>query len=226
MPRRKVLDISRNRKKIQYLKRRMSKWTYSNPCKFPWRTTKSKFHALMAEILLQRTRAEQVIPVYKDFIKVFPSAKALSDVSLKSISKLILPLGLSWRAQKIMKLGSVLWKNYRGRVPSDLSELLELPGVGPYAASAFLSFHSGKRAVLIDSNTVRLYGRFFGFDVHPETRRDLQLKDLVEKLTPYKGFKTFNYSVLDLGRNICKFRPNCCDCPLFRKCSYYQKEKK
>lgn len=211
---------------IRYLKHRMVHWVYSNTHRYPWRTTKSKFHALIAEILLQRTRAEQVIPIYKKFVKTFPSTKTLAYSSFKKISQIIAPLGLRWRAWKIKELGTVLYKKYKGTVPAEIDELLSLPSIGPYAASAFLSFHRSKRGLLIDSNTVRVYGRFFGFEVHAETRREKGLAKLVETLTPRHRCKRFNYSVLDLGRNVCQQRPLCSICPISPRCHYYKKEKK
>ena len=104
-----------------------------------------------------------------------------------------------------------------GRVPDDYRTLTEVPGVGPYAAAAYLSLHTGKRAPIIDSNVVRLYGRFFGFDTGPETRRNKALIQLAERITPKRKFKEFNYALIDLTRAICGPRPDHDICPLYRR---------
>jgi A/G-specific adenine glycosylase len=98
--------------------------------------------------------------------------------------------------------------------------LLSLPGVGPYAASAYLSFHCGKRAAIIDGNIVRLYGRVFGLSVHAETRRTKEFIALAESMTPPRAFRAYNYAVLDFTRAVCRPKPNCEGCPLRDLCAY------
>ncbi|MBQ2644295.1 hypothetical protein IJG14_01815 [bacterium] len=105
-------------------------------------------------------------------------------------------------------------------VPESKEELIKLPGVGEYVASAYLSLHQNKRAVIIDSNVVRLYGRFFGFETDGETRRKKWFIDLANKLTPKRNFYLYNYSLLDFPRNICTQKPNCTKCILKLKCIY------
>ena len=220
MSARRVESIKIDNKTINYLKRKIGAWNYSGGKQYPWREAQSEFHALIAEILLQRTKAEQVIPVYRAFIKTFPSIKELSRSSAGRIKEIILPLGLSWRSKKLKELGRVLYTENKGNIPGDYETLLKLPGVGPYSAAAFLSLHNNRPATIIDSNIIRLYGRFFGFKTDAEIRRNKHLINLLERITPRKESKKFNYSLLDLSRSICKLRPVCCSCPLSNKCRY------
>ena len=225
MPQRKRSEIKSSYGTIKYFTQKILNWTYQNPHKYPWRSTRIKFYALIAEILLQRTKAEQVIPIYKKFIKVYPSPDKLSASPLLRIKTIIAPLGLRWRARKIKELACVLVNRYNGKIPLHLNELMALPGVGPYAASAYISLHHNKRALLIDSNIVRLYGRFFGFKSHAETRRKKALMNLIDLITPQYNCRQFNYAVLDLGRNICRSKPLCPICPVYIKCYYYNHRK-
>ena len=225
MPERKQSEIKSSYGTIKYFKHKILRWKYKNPYRYPWRSTKVKFHALIAEILLQRTKAEQVIPIYRMFIRVYPSPKKLLAGSLARIKAIITPLGLQWRARKIKDLARALVNRYGGKVPLCLDELMSLPGVGPYAASAYLSLHHNKRALLIDSNIVRLYGRFFGFNTHAETRRERALMNLIDLITPHNNCRQFNYAVLDLGRNICRPKPLCPVCPVSLRCYYYNHRK-
>lgn len=173
----------------------------------------------MAEVLLQRTRAEQVVPVYLNFIRVFPNPASLAQTSIPDIEKVIAPLGLRWRARFLNELGKELVVD--GSVPADLASLRKLPGVGPYAAAAYLSFHVGRRVPIVDSNVVRLYGRFFGFRTGPETRRERQLLDLADSVTPKRAFKRFNYAIIDFTRAICRPKPLHDICPLAKRCAFY-----
>lgn len=209
------------REAVDYLRRSILALSRRNPHVFPWRDCPNPFHALVAEILLQRTRAEQVVPVYLRFIEKFPNPADLARANISDIESVIGSLGLRWRAKFLNELGTRLL-NSSGTIPATLEQLLDLPGVGMYAASAFLSLHMGKRVPIVDSNIVRLYGRFFGFDTGPESRRNSQLLALADIITPIRAFKTFNYALLDFTREVCKPKPAHVSCPIRRRCVFYK----
>ena len=50
--------------------------------------------------------------------------------------------------------------------------LLELPGIGPYTASAWRSLHRGKRAILVDPNVIRWLCRVIGKEYDQSFRRE------------------------------------------------------
>lgn len=197
-------------------------WGRKNYQNFPWRSAEQTWHGLMAEVLLQRTRAKNVVPVYLEFIGRFKSPSDLADASLTEIENLIYPLGLKWRAPLIQKLGMELVSR-QGIVPDNPDELLSLPAVGPYATSAWLSFHGNKRAVIIDTNVVRLICRLVGTTMDGETRRKKWLIQAADLLTPQKAWKDYNYAVLDFTMQICTKIPKCPVCPLLKYCSFGQR---
>lgn len=200
---------------VVWIRRRLLKWSKSNYADFPWRHTRNKWHALSAEIMLQRTRAEQVVPVYLNFIQKYPSASVfLADNSVK----LFKSLGLFWRDNQFKRLAEKL---IHGHIPEDRQELKELPAVGSYVAAAFRSLHLNLRDTIIDSNVVRLYGRFFGFNTHGETRRAKWFIELAENVTPNKQFRSFNYALIDFTRAICRSKPECNSCLLNKRCKFF-----
>ncbi len=198
-------------------------WGKENYSNFPWRSTENAFHGLLAEVLLQRTRAEQVIPVYLSFAKRFPTVK---DTIGKDaiINDLLKPLGLKWRAQKVVELMYAL-KLLDEKVPESMAGLLELPGVGNYAASAFITFHTNSRALIIDSNTVRLWCRVFNLPKEGEVRRKKWFNDLVDEITPIENHRAFNYAVLDHSKALCKKTPSCSKCPIGGSCHFHMKQR-
>ncbi len=172
-------------------------------------------------MMLQRTRANNVVPVYLNFFRSYPSYRKLSKTTVSKIEKILYPLGLKWRAVFYKKLGRYLVE-VNGRIPRDLAKLKLLPGVGDYVASAWLSLHGGKRAIIIDSNVVRWLCRMVGVEMTGETRRQSWLRELVEMLTPEKDCKQYNYAVLDFSMTICKKNPICEICEFNKKelCAY------
>ena len=175
--------------------------------------------SLAAEMLLQRTRAQQVVPVYEEFARRYSAPQLLARESPAAFASVIAPLGLRWRAPLMMRTAGIVAE--RGNLPEQPAELERLPGVGPYAAAAYLSLHRGKRAVLVDANVVRWLGRMFAFPTHAETRRRAFVRELADLLTPRRSFRAYNYAVLDLAMTVCRRAPACDACP-FRDgtCAY------
>lgn len=57
---------------IKKIRKILLKWGAENYKNFPWRNTENKWHALLAEMLLQRTRVKAVVPVYRELIEKYP----------------------------------------------------------------------------------------------------------------------------------------------------------
>ena len=179
----------------------------------------NKWHALVAEIMLQRTNADQVIPVYLEFIENYESPYSYLSVQSSNVFE---NLGLKWR-EKVLKNLAIELTNL-GFIPEEKQELLNLPGVGDYIAAAYLSLHLNIPDTIIDSNVVRLYGRLFGFKTTPETRRKKWFKELAKRMTPDNDHRLYNYGMIDLTREVCKYKPECEVCPLQSDCVYYHNQ--
>ena len=204
-----------------YLINNLIKWGKKNCDDFPWRKPTSLFEAAVAEIMLIRTPAEQVLPVYKFFLKKYNSAKKLAGVSEDEIRKDIESLGLRWRASKLKKMAIFITGNSNNQSPDNLNELLEIPGIGNYTASAILTFYHRKRALLIDSNTVRFIERYFNKDFGKEARRNKNLKESIDMIIPADDERAvkFNESLLDFMRKICVVgTPDCSLCFIKKYC--------
>lgn len=205
---------------LRELRRRLRKWGRQNFQPFPWRSPPTPFLGLVSEVLLQRTRARNVVPVYEEFVRRYPTAEALKKARIEEVEEVIRPLGLLWRASLLKDMAEKIAA--RSTIPSTLEGLMELPGVGPYVAAAFLSFHGKGRGVLVDSNVVRWLARLTGMPHGPETRRKRWLLDLADRVTPHAGVKEFNFAILDFTMTVCAPRkPRCGECPLgSRFCLY------
>lgn len=213
-----------NRHSLTFFRSTLRNWGCRNFASFPWRHTRNQFHALIAEVMLQRTRAEQVVPVYAVFVRRFPSPRDAARANARSFLKLLKPLGLAWRVRFLRRTARLLAK-YDGIVPQTVDALKELPGIGDYAASAYCTFHTKSSALLIDANIVRLYGRFFGMKTGPETRRTKSFRQLAHRVQPRSNARAFGYALLDFTRSICTPRPHCDICPLARACQYMRNER-
>lgn len=205
--------------KIRKVQERLVDWGKNNYSEFPWRSTSNLFHALVAEIMLQRTRAEQVLVVYEEFVKKYPTVETAAMESPDNLRKLLRPLGLRWRTEMILELVECLSSGTNILVRRD--EFSKLPGVGLYVKNILLSTKLGVKAPVIDRNAVRLWSRIFGFNVDAETQKKRWFVELAGRLTPNNDFKQFNFALLDFTRNVCRPKPKCSICPLTSFCSYF-----
>lgn len=213
-----------SRCEIRRIREIIMRWGTENYSEYPWRDPDKEWHGLAAEILLQRTRAGNVVPVYLEFVERFPEPKDLGSAGEEEILDTIRSLGLHWRAPLLKRLGEEL--SQKESVPDSFDELKKLPGVGTYVASAWLSFHGDERAILIDANIVRWICRVLGRQYDGETRREKWVRDLLDRITPEEEHRTFNYALLDFTMNVCRSSgPRCEECPIGADLCVYGAEK-
>jgi A/G-specific adenine glycosylase len=203
---------------------RLLSWYSVNKRSYPWRQTRDPYSILIAEIMLQRTKSDQVVNVYLKFLERYPNPHALSRSTVREIEKIILPLGLKWRAKKLWELGRAIIESFNGTIPNEKQRLLSLPGVGEYAASAVLCFAYGKDLPVIDSNVCRVIARLLRATARGEARRDHSFIQMVHKLhsfVPAGKSREYNWAMIDLAATVCTSRkPKCVICPLEPICSY------
>lgn len=193
-------------------------WAY-NGRSFPWRDTSIPFHILLAEMMLRRTRAKQVIRVYDSFTRRYPDPDSLAAADSEEVADLLYPLGLSWRVPAFQELARTLINHHNGVVPDDYEVLIKLPGIGDYVASSICCFAFGQSVAIIDTNTVRVIGRVFGIPTHSESRRRRPMRELLEKSLDRELPASYNYALLDLAAQVCTPKaPACGHCPLLDQC--------
>lgn len=189
---------------------------------FPWRLTEDPYLVLMAEVMLHRTQARQVLPAYVRFIERYPSVSALAQASDRDLYEALFSLGLRWRVGLIRKMATALMDRFDGKVPMDKTDLLSLPGVSDYVASAVRCFAWNLPDPLVDTNTVRVVGRLFGLEVKDSSRRNRRFRKLIGALVDPEEPRAYNYALLDLANQVCKKRPapECFRCPVREHCMY------
>lgn len=202
------------------LRTSLCSWDKQNRRAFPWRETADPFHVLMAELMLRRTQALQVAPVYRAFLEAFPDPIDLALATEEEVAQVLFPLGLSWRVAAFQQIARILVDQYHGQVPDHYDVLLSLPGVGDYVASAVCCFAYGQARCIIDTNTVRIVGRIFHFTTHAESRRRKPVRDLLTVMVDPLNPRTYNFAMLDLAARVCTpENPKCFSCPLLAECA-------
>lgn len=202
------------------LRRRLLRWFENHGRKFPWRkASASNYQCIIAEVLLQRTRAETVAGFFPKFIKQFPSWKRLGASSVACLQCYLQPIGL-WRrrATSIRALAGAMAKK-NGRFPRDREAIEALPGIGQYIANAVLLFCHGQPQPLLDVNMARVLERVFGPRKLADIRYDPYLQELARNVVRCKTSAKLNWAILDIAATVCLLRNPCCsECPLTSVC--------
>jgi len=200
------------------------RWGKEHSFDYPWRNTADPFHILVAEVMLQRTKADQVIAVYNRFVNKFPDAYSLSEASHNNIRSVIKPLGLDYRVARLKRIASTIANEYSGVVPSRPEDLVSVQGIGNYVASAVRCFAFNEKTAILDANIARMIGRVFSIKIPPDPHKQKYLWDFIEPIVPDDDPKIFNWAIIDIGRTICIPRkPKCVECPLKDICDFAQK---
>jgi len=167
--------------------------------------------------MLQKTRADNVLPVFLNFKVKFPNLGIIQQTPEEELLKVLYPLGLQKRNINLIHL----LKNLEGdNIPCTKKELIKLRGVGEYTANAYLSLHRGIKEPIIDTNAIRLWSRIFNKQWNSTDYKSKDFLEFAKNITPDNDFKNFNYAVLDLARKICKPKPICLKCPVNTICEY------
>ncbi|MEQ9365453.1 MAG: hypothetical protein RIF32_14500, partial [Leptospirales bacterium] len=186
---------------------------------YPWRETANWFHLLMAEMMLRRTRADQVVPVYLEFCERYETPEAAARATPRTFNRLFHPLGLAWRGRQLRETVQFLSDRYENRAPIPADELQEIPGVGPYCSAMLRNRLFDERVATVDSNVARFICRLLNRPYHAESRRDREVIALANRFVNSPRSRDLNLAILDLSALICKPRaPLCGECPLAGLC--------
>jgi len=215
--------VSPSQSVVSTFQRRLLAWYARHGRDLPWRRTRVPYRVLVSEIMLQQTQVERVVPKYRQFLRTYPTLRALAAADVGDVRRLWYPLGYNIRPVRLHAIARETLARYGGRLPDDGDALRALPGIGRYTAGAVLSFAFGRDAAVLDTNVRRVLGRvFFGPRRLRRLRGDSRLWALAESLVPRGRGYDFNQALMDFGATWCTARrPRCAPCPLRRVCATF-----
>ena len=214
--------------KNQLVTKKILNWYDLNKRALPWRKNvsphKKQYYTLVSEFMLQQTQVVTVIPYFNRFIKEAPNLKSLAKINNKKLIKLWEGLGYYSRVRNLKKTAQTVIKNFQGKLPNNFEDLISLPGVGNYTASAILAIAFNKPYIPLDGNIERVLKRY----LYLKKEKDIQKDSLAKKKIIF-GISTrssdYAQALMELGALICKpINPLCNQCPISRNCKSFQKK--
>ena len=140
------------------------KWYNLNKRDLPWRMNQDPYFVWLSEIILQQTRISQGTSYYLKFVDKYPNIKSLASASENDILLLWQGLGYYSRARNLLKTAKHIVNKLDGAFPDNYNDLLKLPGIGQYTASAIASICFNERRAVVDGNVFRVISRVYGIE--------------------------------------------------------------
>ncbi|MBI2323906.1 MAG: A/G-specific adenine glycosylase [Chloroflexi bacterium] len=161
--------------------------------------------------MLQQTQVARVVPAYGRFLRRFPTLRALARAPLGHVLVQWSGLGYPRRARDLHRAARLA----RGRLPTDVAALDELPGIGTYTAGAVACFSTGAPVAFADTNIRRVLGRV----LLGRTATEREAVEIDAALVPRGDAARWHHALMDLGATVCVTRaPRCDACPVFEPC--------
>ncbi|KKW44786.1 MAG: HhH-GPD family protein [Parcubacteria group bacterium GW2011_GWA2_56_21] len=150
--------------------------------------------------MLQQTQVERVIPFYKKFIKRFPTAKKLAAAPLSDVLKSWQGLGYNRRAKMLQAAAKEAVGKYKSIFPAVYSELVELPGIGPYTARAIAAFSYNENVIFVETNIrTAVIHHFFSRRSDVE---DTEVLEVLKKALPKGKSREWYSALMDYGAHL------------------------
>ena len=206
------------------LRVRVLEWYDENARDLPWRAdTASAWSVMVSEFMLQQTPVARVLPVHAAWLDRWPSPAALAAEPAGEAVRLWGRLGYPRRALRLHAAATAIVATHAGRVPESYAELLALPGIGDYTASAIASFAFAQRHVVLDTNVRRVLARVVSGQEFPPNSVARAERELGASLLPDDPptAAAWAVGVMELGALVCTARdPRCEACPVAEQCAW------
>jgi len=176
----------------------------------------------VAEVMLQQTQLQVVLPYWQRWMGAFPSRAALAAATEQEVLLLWQGLGYYSRARRLHQGARALQQTQpAGGWPRDLDGWLALPGIGRSTAGSILSSAFDLPFPILDGNVKRVLSRLIA-SPKPPARNQAELWHLSESLLDPKHPRIFNQALMDLGATVCTPKtPSCARCPWSGHCAAY-----
>ncbi|MBN1549970.1 A/G-specific adenine glycosylase [bacterium] len=201
-------------------------WFDANKRSMPWREEVDPYKIWISEVMLQQTQVRTVIPYYLKWLQCFPSLAILADSTLQEVLKAWEGLGYYNRARNIHLAAKYLMKERKGQFPRSYTELLKIPGFGPYIAAAVASIAFNIPVGTADGNVKRVMARLFGLPyLLTSSRMIREIKQKMERSFGLHEPRWINQAWMEFGAVQCKKMPDCAGCIYMRECYALQNKK-
>jgi endonuclease-3 related protein len=196
-----------------------------------WWPADSKEEVVVGAILTQQAswkNVEKAIASLKSAEMI--SVEKLAKADIRKLELFVKPSGFyRQKARRLKSFMKYVYENYANfdnffnKSTEELrKELLELNGIGKETADSIVLYAAGKPIFVIDAYTRRIIERVYGLELDYDELQNFIENKIERNISLYKDFHA---QFVELGKNYCKTKPLCDDCPLNVFCKFYSSKK-
>jgi A/G-specific adenine glycosylase len=165
----------------------------------------------VSEVMAQQTQMDRVVEYFTRFIQRFSTVESLAEGHEDELLKLWEGLGYYSRARNLQKATRLVARD-GGTLPASYRDLLALPCIGPYTASAIMAIGYNESHVVVDSNVERLLARLADLKTPVKTKTiHAQIQVLLQELLPEgQARRDFNQALMEFGALVCRSKGYVC----------------
>jgi len=180
------------------------------------RENSDPFRVLVATMISLRTKDEVTTRAAAARLSAAPTAAALAALPVGRIEHLIYPAGFyHTKARALRAASAILVSEHGGRVPSEMDQLLALPGVGRKTANLVRNLGFGLLGICVDTHVHRISNRMGWVS----TRSPEQTEQALMGVLPRRYWITINELLVRYGQSVCTpLSPHCSACPVSQWC--------
>jgi len=178
-------------------------------------------HELMvAAILAAQCTDERVNQITPGLFAKYPNVEAFANADYAELEEAVRPTGFFRNKTKaIIESARQIVRDYAGKVPDSIAELVKLSGVGRKTANLIVGVCYRQPAVIVDTHVTRVSQRLGLTTQKDPTKIEFDLRAIL----PDNDKTLFNHLIVAHGREICKApKPRCEVCPVIELCPYGQ----
>jgi A/G-specific adenine glycosylase len=191
-------------------------WYKQEGRRLPWRETADPYQILVSELMLQQTQVATVLGYYRRWLARFPTLATLAAADEQEVLRAWQGLGYYNRARNLHRCARRLIESGDGKLPENVTDLAQLPGIGRYTAGAIVSFAFNKPAPILDANVTRVLARLINLQANVDSVAGKRiLWEMAEDLVRDGDPRLVNSAIMELGALLCLPRnPRCVLCPV------------
>jgi endonuclease-3 len=183
------------------------------------------YQLLVAVILSAQCTDKRINQITPALFNAYPTPESMAKATVDDIFTYIKSVSYpNNKARNLHGMSRTLVEEFNSEVPSDLTDLLKIPGVGRKTANVIRSVIFGQSAMAVDTHVFRVSERI---GLTTKSKNPRQTEETLVRYIPSELIGKAHHWLILHGRYVCKARrPDCLNCGLTEMCRYYQKNNK
>lgn len=183
------------------------------------------YQLLVAVILSAQCTDKRINQITPALFNAYPTPESMANSTIDDIFSYIKSVSYpNNKARNLHGMSRTLVEEFNSEVPSDLTDLLKIPGVGRKTANVIRSVIFGQSAMAVDTHVFRVSERI---GLTTKSKNPRQTEETLVRYIPSELIGKAHHWLILHGRYVCKARrPDCLNCGLSEMCRYYQKNNK